>query len=1308
MKAHSEQFKTNIAQIGKQITSKITYQDNGTTIELGDEELNSVSLHYKGNILKSVMKQLDIDSNQDIPVGTELNYQFGLKVHEPYDEPFEIIGSTSQVTTEGKNLIPNNKASGTSKGVTFTVQEDGTYLVNGKNDGTGNSYIYIAPSQNITLLAGTYYGIATQTGVNVQSKLTYTDDTNQYVDLSRTSFTISKQVKKIEVYLQVSNGTTTTFEDYKLYPIISTTPITAETYEPYTNGPTPNPDYPQPIINKTGHITEIINNEQYEFDLGNIELCKIGSYEDIIFQNRTDSELYNNELDLNAWYIKKNIGKVDLSTLSWTANSMSDVNYRRYTTTSIQDIKYVNANTDLGNGLAEKYKNHTGRGMSSQDAINCFAIDVSQIQAVDLAGHNPSGLFYYALANPTYTKITNATLLSQLNAVGTQLYEYLNYGNFIVKESEKQEDYNSYKITCYDKMLYSMVDYEDLGITYPITIRNYINSICAKLGLIFKNANETFANYNRQIVSELYLDSGGNKLGYTYRDVLDELAEVTASTICINNNDQLEIRYLTETNDTIDEDYFKDTKVDFGEKYGPVNSIVLSRSAETDNVVIKDDTSIAQNGLCEIKIIDNQIMNWNDRADYLPDIFTKLGGLQYYINDFSSYGIMYYELGDKYTSHIGDNNYNCVMLNDEINIEQGLEELIYTEMPIPSETEYKYADSTDRKINETYLIVDKQNQAIEGVVSRVDGQDEQIATIRLQYNELLSRISDIADITTSGESSYASVNLTNVNESQPIDIKIHPIIENISYLYPRGILPSEYQQVEYIESTSYTHDKNYIDLGFKPNNNTTIELKAKYSTTSTQYSRLYGSSNLFRTETTGNNSTDTWFYYGSNSRQKVEGLDTNFHIFKEDKNKIYLDGTLELTFNEDTFQDTNNLRLFSATTGDRDGLVQMAYAKLWDNGTLIRDLIPCYRISDNEIGMYDLVNDVFYTNQGTGSFTKGNDVSNNLYPSNILYPKTRTLRFTNTDTDEVFDWIIPTDLWWCDNTTYDELELSYGDGTNSSVIVTRKCEINADGSVSVLATPTTETYSYPSWLVLTDGDYTISLIDNNTGYLYVQLMAKNIYTTQFYTKAETNSLVEQTANSITTGVNQTLSNYSTTTETNTTITQAISNNNSAYVDIEVAKKVNNTDFTKANIVAKINDNTSQVKIDADNVDISGKTINLTSDEIAITSTNFSVDKNGKMTCNNADINGKITSNNGKIGGWDLNNNGLSNDTGFYINNVGVSNVYTMSDILICQAILLEIIPMPNTNTPEFRHYDINNDGVINSNDLLAIRNLLNR
>ena len=39
------------------------------------------------------------------------------------------------------------------------------------------------------------------------------------------------------------------------------------------------------------------------------------------------------------------------------------------------------------------------------------------------------------------------------------------------------------------------------------------------------------------------------------------------------------------------------------------------------------------------------------------------------------------------------------------------------------------------------------------------------------------------------------------------------------------------------------------------------------------------------------------------------------------------------------------------------------------------DLVPCYRKIDNVIGMYDIINETFYTNASSdGSFTKGGDV----------------------------------------------------------------------------------------------------------------------------------------------------------------------------------------------------------------------------------------------------------------------------------------------------------------------------------------------
>lgn len=148
-------------------------------------------------------------------------------------------------------------------------------------------------------------------------------------------------------------------------------------------------------------------------------------------------------------------------------------------------------------------------------------------------------------------------------------YEYLNYGTYIVKETEKQEDTLSYKITCYDKMLYSMKDYEHIDITYPCTIKQYLIALCNKIGLQFKDSD--FANASRQITNELFMtineDGTYSSMGYTYRDVLDQIAETTGGCICLTLDDKVEVRYINETNDTIDEEYINDTNVNFGEKY---------------------------------------------------------------------------------------------------------------------------------------------------------------------------------------------------------------------------------------------------------------------------------------------------------------------------------------------------------------------------------------------------------------------------------------------------------------------------------------------------------------------------------------------------------------------------------------------------------------------------------------------------------------------------------------------------------------------------------------------------------------------
>ena len=60
------------------------------------------------------------------------------------------------------------------------------------------------------------------------------------------------------------------------------------------------------------------------------------------------------------------------------------------------------------------------------------------------------------------------------------------------------------------------------------------------------------------------------------------------------------------------------------------------------------------------------------------------------------------------------------------------------------------------------------------------------------------------------------------------------------------------------------------------------------------------------------------------------------------------------------------------------------YCKITVDGTLVRNFVPCYRKSDNIVGLYDLVNGVFYTNAGTGNFAKGKN--SNSHSDAVITP----------------------------------------------------------------------------------------------------------------------------------------------------------------------------------------------------------------------------------------------------------------------------------------------------------------------------------
>ena len=187
--------------------------------------------------------------------------------------------------------------------------------------------------------------------------------------------------------------------------------------------------------------------------------------------------------------------------------------------------------------------------------------------------------------------------------------------------------------------------------------------------------------------------------------------------------------------------------------------------------------------------------------------------------------------------------------------------------------------------------------------------------------------------------------------------------------------------VEYIESTG----TQYIDTGFKPNQNTRVVMDAQYTSVPTRSACLFGAR-----KASGSVDFSLWYVPGSSVLQsgyantkptaKISDI-TARHVYDKNKNVLYLDGTSFVSSAARTFQSAYNLFLFeSDQLGVAQGYgssVKHWSCKIYDNGVLIRDYRPCID-PDGVVCVYDEVNQEYVYNAGTGVFIAGDPIGGDI------------------------------------------------------------------------------------------------------------------------------------------------------------------------------------------------------------------------------------------------------------------------------------------------------------------------------------------
>lgn len=173
-----------------------------------------------------------------------------------------------------------------------------------------------------------------------------------------------------------------------------------------------------------------------------------------------------------------------------------------------------------------------------------------------------------------------------------------------------------------------------------------------------------------------------------------------------------------------------------------------------------------------------------------------------------------------------------------------------------------------------------------------------------------------------------------------------------------GGMPSEYTILEQLDFNG-----NYVDTGFKPNNNTRVVMEvyaesnpaashlfgARYSATSNNYAFLYiANTKTFRSDYNGTY-TQTW----------SATLGQNLVVDKNKETTTF--GGISKSYTNATFQSNYNLYLFATNEKNSPIYITEGFlfrsCQIYDNDELIRDYVPVTNGAD--YGLWDKVNREF-------------------------------------------------------------------------------------------------------------------------------------------------------------------------------------------------------------------------------------------------------------------------------------------------------------------------------------------------------------
>lgn len=372
---------------------------------------------------------------------------------------------------------------------------------------------------------------------------------------------------------------------------------------------TPTPLSPVPIVNKTGTITETINDKEYTFDLGIIQLCKLGPYKDYIHKmngawykhQEVEAYLFTGE---EAW--QENVSQEMTNTIYLSSNLFDGLIDNTYN--HILSDRFVSVE-DLWNNDTQGIQVTTNTRNLRLRADKTIAVSAQNFK--DFLTMNNT-LVYYPLETPREELITDINLINQLNKVNENLL-FCGIAKRTGNISLNPREFHGCDIQVLD-----FKDFLSQGETLDFVIKDKtvleaIQSIVDAIsgyGVVLGNVNINGAN------DTIGAYSTANKTAY---DVFNYLAEITQSrwTTRLVDEDTIAVDFYdpeqmpSGTNLNYNQQFFEEQNiVDISYNYSTTDyrnkQVMLSNEIYAD---INYNEQIITDGYNRIYSLENNIYN---------------------------------------------------------------------------------------------------------------------------------------------------------------------------------------------------------------------------------------------------------------------------------------------------------------------------------------------------------------------------------------------------------------------------------------------------------------------------------------------------------------------------------------------------------------------------------------------------------------------------------------------------------------------------------------------------------------------------